>query len=56
LARAALHDLLFVSQTLFGANDLAVQLLQIGTTDIAQFDPLEIVPDALVGVEIGSIC
>lgn len=32
-----------------------MQLIQIGTTDVAQFDPLEVIPDPLVGIEIGCI-
>jgi len=31
------------------------QLIEIGTTDITQFHSLEIVPDPLIRVEIGSI-
>jgi hypothetical protein len=44
-----------VSQALFGANDLSVQVIQVGTTDIAQLDPLEILPDALIRIEVGGI-
>ena len=38
LARAALHDLGFVAQALFGAHDLAVQVRQVKTTEIAQLN------------------
>jgi hypothetical protein len=55
LARAAYDDLLFVSQALFGANNLTIQVVEIGTTDIAQFNPLEIIPDALIGIEVRGI-
>jgi len=55
LARAAFDDLLFVAQALFGMNNLTIQVIKVRTTDIAQFDTLEIIPDALIGIEIGGI-
>jgi len=36
-------------------NELAMQLIEIGTTEIAQLHPLEVILDALIGVEIGGI-
>ena len=50
-----MDDLPFVAQTFFGFDELTIQLIEIETTDIAQLHSLEIVPDALIGVEIGSI-
>ncbi len=38
-----------------GSSQLLTKVCQIPTTDIAQFDPFEIVPDALIGVEIRGI-
>ncbi len=32
-----------------------MQLIQIGTADIAQLDPLEVIPDALIWIEIRGI-
>jgi len=32
-----------------------MQVVQIPTTDIAQFHPLEVIPDALIRIEIRSI-
>jgi hypothetical protein len=55
LTGAAFDDLLFVAQAFFCLNELAVQLIEIGTTDIAQLNPLEIIPDALIGIQIGGI-
>jgi hypothetical protein len=55
LARAALYDFGFVAQALFGAHDLAVQVRQVNTTEIAQLNTLEIIPDAFIRVEIGGI-
>jgi hypothetical protein len=55
VTRATANDLLFVSQTFSGPNEFAMQLIQIGTTHIPQLDSFEIIPDALVGIEIGSI-
>ncbi len=42
-------------QALFGLNELALQLIEIGTTDITQLYALEVIPDALIWVEIRSI-
>jgi hypothetical protein len=55
LARAAHDDLLFVPQALFGPNNLTIQVVKVATTDIAEFNPIEIIPDALSGIEIRSI-
>ena len=44
-----------VAQPLPGADEFRLQMRQIATTDIAQFHPLEIIPDALVGIEIRRI-
>ena len=30
-------------------------MIEIGTTDIAQFDPLEVIPDAFIRIEIRGI-
>ena len=45
----------FVPQAFFGLNELAMQLIEIRTTDIAQLHPLEVIPDALIGIEIRRI-
>jgi hypothetical protein len=49
------NDSRFASQALFGTNELLVQVIQVGAADIAQLDALEILPDALSRIEIGSI-
>ena len=55
LTSAAFDELLFVPQAFFSLNELALQLLEIATTDIAQLHALEIIPDALIRVEIRGV-
>ena len=55
MSRATPDDLALVPQPLFGPAQLEAQLRQIATTAVLELDPLEIVPDALVRVEIGRI-
>jgi hypothetical protein len=38
-----------MSQPLFGMQQLLFDVLQVKTTNILQFDPLEQIPDALLG-------
>jgi len=45
----------FVSQSFSGSQQFLVQVLKISATDIAQLDPLEIVPDAFIRIEVGSV-
>ncbi len=42
-------------QALSGSYERGREVIQVGTADIAQLDPFEIIPDALVGVEIGCV-
>ena len=42
-------------QTLSGSDELGGQVLQVATADMAQLHPFEVIPDALIGVEIGRI-
>src|SRR5712691_6678995 len=42
-------------QALSGSYELGGQVLQVATADIAQLHPFEVIPDALIGVEIGGI-
>jgi hypothetical protein len=44
-----------VSCAFFGTDNLLIQVVQVGATDIAQLNSLEILPNALIWVEIGSI-
>ncbi len=44
-----------MAQALSGPNELRLQVVQIGAADVAQLDTLEVIPDALIGVEIGGI-
>ena len=55
MTRAAFDDLPFVAQAFFGLNELAMQLIEIATTDIAQLHTLEVIPNAFIGIEIRSI-
>lgn len=45
----------FVTQPLFGAAHCLVQRDQVGTAAVREFQPLEVVPDALVRVQVGHI-
>ena len=42
-------------QALSGSYEFGGQVLQVATADIAQLYPFEVIPEALVGVEIGGI-
>ena len=42
-------------QAFSGSDKLGRQVLQVGAADIAQLNPLEGIPNALVGVEIRGI-
>jgi hypothetical protein len=44
-----------VLQAFFGLNEFAVQVIHIGTTNITQFDVLEVMSDSFVRIEIGCI-
>jgi hypothetical protein len=53
--RAAFDDLLFVAQAFSGSNEFAGHMLQAATADIAQLHSLEIIPDALIWVQIRGV-
>ena len=55
MTRAPFDDLLLVPQALFGSNEHLMELIQIGTADIAQLHALEIIPDALIWVQIRGV-
>jgi hypothetical protein len=42
-----------VPEALSGPNNLLIEVIQIGTTEIAHLNALEVLPDALVRIEIG---
>jgi hypothetical protein len=44
-----------VPQTLSRSNEGLMELIQIGTADIAQLHALEVIPNALIRVEIRSV-
>lgn len=43
-----------MAQAFFGLHELAMQLIEIAATDIASLHPFQVIPDALIGVEIRS--
>ena len=55
LRDAATEDLAFVAKPLDGQPQFEPQLVQIGAAEVAQFDVLEIVPDALVRIQVRGI-
>ena len=50
-----MNDLTLVSQALSGSNEFGSEVVKSMTTDVAQFDALEILPDPLIRIEIRSI-
>ena len=55
MARATLNDLRFVAQAFSSPKELCLQVVQVGAADVAQLDTLEIIPDALIRIEIWGI-
>jgi len=45
----------FVAHPLFGAAQGQTQRRHLRTADVAQFDPLEIIPQAFDGIEVGGV-
>jgi hypothetical protein len=43
-----------MSQAFSSTNECNGQVLQIRTADIAQLDALEVIPDALVSIQVGG--
>ena len=52
---AAAEDLALVTEPLDGQSQFEPQVVQIGAAEVAQFDVLEIVPDALVGIQVRGV-
>lgn len=52
---AAAEHVRLASEPLYGQGQLDAQLVQIRAAEVAEFDVLEIVPEALVRVEIGRV-
>jgi hypothetical protein len=55
LAHAALDDLALVTEASGGEAKLVSEMREVLAADIAQFDMLEVGPDALVRVQIGGV-
>ena len=55
LRDAATEDLALVAKPLDGQAQFEPQLGQIGAAEVAEFDVLEIVPDALVGIQVRGV-
>ena len=52
---AAPNDLALMPQAFSGVNEPSGQVLEVRTTDIAQFDALEVIPNALIRVQVWGI-
>ncbi len=52
---AAPNDLALMPQAFSGANECSGQVLEVRTTDIAQFDAFEVIPNALIWVQVWGI-
>ena len=50
------QDAPLVAQALFGAPKHQTQGHHVGTADIPQLHPLEIVPQPFDGIELGRLC
>src|SRR4051794_30410563 len=55
LGDAATEDLVLVAEPLDGPARFKPQLVQIGAAEVAQLDVLEIVPDALVRIQVRGV-
>jgi len=55
LRDAAAEDLALVAEPLDGQAQFQAQVVQIGAAEVAQFDVLEIVPNALVGIQVRGV-
>jgi hypothetical protein len=55
LGDAALEDVAFVAQPLFGAPQGELKLGEVLATDVAQLTALQLRPDPLDGIEIGRV-
>ena len=55
LCDAALDNCALVAQPLLGPTQHRGQLRQVVSALVAQFDALEVVPDALVRIELGGV-
>lgn len=55
LGDAAAEHVALVAEPLDGEAQLAAQLAQIGTAEVAEFDVLEVVPDPLVRIEVRRV-
>jgi hypothetical protein len=52
---AAQNDLALMSQAFSRTNEHSGQVLEVRTTDIAQLDAFEVIPNALVRVQVWGI-
>src|SRR3954451_4728564 len=55
LRDAATEDPVLVPEPLDGQAQFEPQLVQIGAAEVAEFDVLQIVPDALVRIQVGGV-
>src|SRR3954453_11400731 len=55
LRDAAAENVALVAEPLDGQAQFKPQLVQIGAAEVAQFDVLEIVPDALVRIQVRGV-
>ena len=52
---AAPNDLAFMPQTFSGTSERSGQVLEVSTTHIAQLDAFEVIPNALIRVQVWGI-
>lgn len=55
MANARFQDVPLAPQASDGAAELVLEFAQVVTAPVAQFDPLQVAPDALVGVHVWGI-
>ena len=55
MTNASLDDLALVAETRRRQAEVASEMGQIRTAEVAQLDPPEVVPDAFVRIQIGCV-
>jgi hypothetical protein len=55
LSDATANDAPFMTEARHGTSKLMAKVGQVGTADVAQFDSLEVVPDALIRIDVRRV-
>lgn len=55
LIDTTVNDVAFVAKPRNGEAQFTAKMTQVGAADVAQLDPFQILPDALIRVEVGGV-